>query len=150
MVQNTKETWVLVAQRGGARIFEIAGPGNALHLVQEIEHPQGKLKDRDLGSDEPGRGFDSHGGRHAFEAEQGPAARITEQFAKHLATLLDDARARKRYTRLVLVAEPHFLGILRAALTRDTGAAVIASLNKDLGHLDVHHIPAHLDAVLPG
>lgn len=149
MVQTTKGLWVLVAHRGGARLFEVTPRGNPWRLVEEIDHPEGRLQDRNLGSDEPGRGFDSHGARHSFEAEQGPAARIAQQFAKRLAATLDDAHGRRQFERLALVAEPHFLGLLRAALKPETAAAVHVSVNKDLGHLDMHQLSAHLADVLP-
>jgi len=141
-------TWILVAHRAGARLFENKGPGTGLAPVQDIPHPEGKLKSKDLGTDEPGRGFDSHGARHAFTQHQEPAAHVAEQFAKHLAGLLDDGRLKQRYSKLVLVAEPHFLGSLRAALTRETAALVSASLDKDLGKVDAHAMPKHLGSVV--
>ncbi len=137
-------TWVLVAHRGGARLFEGKGPGKGLSLLQDISHPEGRLKSKDLGSDTPGHMGDSHGTRHAFEQEQEPAAHVTEQFARKLAGVLDEGRVGKRYDRLVLVAEPHLLGILRAALSRETAALVTATVNKDLGHVDAHEMPRHL------
>jgi protein required for attachment to host cells len=143
------KTWILVAHRGGARLFEAKGSGGGLMLLQDIPHPEGKLKDKDLGSDEPGRGFDSHGARHAFQQEQGPAARIAEQFAKHLAALLDDGRVGHRFQRLVLVAEPHLLGLIRAALPQETAAMVDKTINKDLGHVSVHELPGHLEGAVP-
>ena len=143
------DTWILVAHRGGARVFENKGPGQGLQLREDIPHPPGKLKSKDLGSDKPGRGVDSHGARTSFQQEQEPAAHLAEQFAKRLAALLDDGRLQQRYSRLVLVAEPRFLGILRAALSRETAALVTAAVNKDLAHVDAHELPKHLEGVVP-
>jgi len=67
-----RSTWVLIAHLGGARILENKGPGKGLILLQDIPHPEGKLKSRDLGSDEPGRSFDSHGARHSIKQEVAP------------------------------------------------------------------------------
>lgn len=141
-------TWILVAHRGGARLFETEGAAGGLTLVQDVAHPEGRMQDRELGSDEPGRGFDSHGSRHAFQQEQGPAARVTEQYAKHLAKLLDDGRVTHRYRKLVLVAEPHFMGLMRAALSSETASLVTAAINKDLGHVSVHELPSHLEGIV--
>lgn len=141
-------TWILVAHRGGARLFESKQPGEDLSLLHDIPHPEGRLKSKDLGTDKPGRSVDSHGTRHAFVQEQEPAAHVTEQFSKQLSGLLDDGRTQHRYSNLVLVAEPHFLGILRAALSRETAALVTAVVNKDLGHVEPRDIPKHLsDAI---
>ena len=138
-------TWILVAHRGGARLFENKGPGKGLNLVHDIPHPEGRLKNKDIGADKPGRSFDSRGqSRHSLSSEQEPTAHLAEQFAKHLSTLLDDGRNRQRYAKLVLVAEPRFLGSLRAALSSPTAALVTATLGKDLGGVEPHNMPRHL------
>jgi protein required for attachment to host cells len=144
-----KNTWVLIAHRGGARVFENKGPGKGLILLQDIPHPEGKLKSKDLGSDEPGRSFDSHGARHSFEQEVGPAAHVSEVFARQIAGILEEGRVGHRYGRLVLVAEARFLGILRAALSRETSTLVTATVNKDLGHVETQEVSKHLQDVLP-
>lgn len=142
-------TWVLVAHRGGARLFENKGPGKGLNLLHDIPHPEGRLKNKDIGADRPGRSFDSRGqSRHSLSSEQEPTAHVAEQFAKHLSTLLDDGRNQQRYAKLVLVAEPRFLGSLRAALSSPTAAMVSASLGKDLGGIEPHNIPGHLAGTL--
>ena len=143
-----KNTWVLIAHRGGARIFEYKGPGKGLFLVQDIPHPEGKLKSKDLGSDEPGRSFDSHGARHSFEQEVGPAAHVADVFARQLAGILEEGRVGHRYGKLLLVAEARFLGILRAALSHETSVLVAVTVNKDLGHVETQEVPKHLQDVL--
>lgn len=140
-------TWIVVAHRGGARVFEAAKSDQGLKMLHDIAHAQGKLKDKDLGTDRPGRGIDSHGARTSFEQEQGLAAHVTEQFARELGALLDAGRIQKRYDKLVLVAEPHFLGILRAALSHET-AALVTAVNKDLGHLDPRELARHLEGIV--
>jgi protein required for attachment to host cells len=44
----------------------------------------------------------------------------------------------------VLVAEPRFLGNLRAALSTPTAALVTATVGKDLGGVELHNMPKHL------
>ena len=142
MINNT---WILVAHRGGARIFENKGPGKGLNLLHDIPHPEGRLKNKDIGADKPGRSIDSHGpGRHSLSSEQEPTAHVTEQFAKQLSTMLDNGRNQQRYGKLVLVAEPRFLGSLRAALSTPTAALVMATVGKDLGSVELHNMPKHL------
>jgi protein required for attachment to host cells len=142
MINNT---WILVAHRGGARLFENKGPGKGLNLLHDIPHPEGRLKNKDIGADKPGRSIDSHGpGRHSLSSEQEPTAHVTEQFAKQLSTMLDDGRHQQLYGKLVLVAEPRFLGSLRAALSTPTAALVMATVGKDLGSVELHNMPKHL------
>jgi protein required for attachment to host cells len=142
-------TWILVAHRSGARLFENAGPGKGLKLVEAILHPEGRLKNGEIDSDKPGRAFDKvGGGRHSMSTEQEPIQRIAQIFAKQLGEKLEKGRAQNRYSKLVLVAEPRFLGELRAALDAPTAALVSATLDKDLigtEDRDVHH---HLENLI--
>lgn len=140
-------TWILVAHRGGARILENTGSGQNLNLLRDIPHPQGGLKSKDIGSDRPARGVHRHGGRTTFQQEQEPPAHLAEVFARQLAGLLDDGRLKRRYGRLVLVAEPRFLGMLRAALSRATDELVIATVNKNLGYLETRELQKYLEGM---
>jgi len=138
--------WILVAHRSGARLFENRGPGKGLELLKTVEHPAGKLRRHDIDSDKHGRSFDRRGGgRHAYSAEQDPTAHIAEQFAKQLTQLLDEGRTQQRYAQLVLVAEPRFLGVLRASMAAPTAALVVATLDKDLGNTDARELPKFLE-----
>jgi protein required for attachment to host cells len=128
--------------------FRVIDPNKAIVGVENYLYATSQLKSKDLGSDEPGRSFDSHGARHSFQQEVGLAAQVAEVFAKQLAVMLEEGRVGKRYGRLVLVAEAHFLGILRAVLSRETSALVMASVNKDLGHVKTHEMSKHLQDVL--
>lgn len=142
-------TWILVAHRAGARLFENDGPGKGLRRIEEIAHPAGRLENRQIGSDKPGRSFDSHGtGRHALGKEQDPAETLAREFARELTARLEHGRVRNAYARLVLVAEPRFLGMLRSALSPQTQALVGATLDKDLGGVSDHDLPKHLGGVV--
>ena len=137
-------TWILVAHRGGARLFE-GSRANGLQLVEEIHHPEGRLKNGEINSDKPGRAFDKlGGGRHSMSKEHEPKEQVALRFAKHLATVLEKGRTDQRYARLVLVAESRFLGALRAALSPHTAALVGASVDKDLGGVNDHDLASHL------
>lgn len=143
------KTWILVAHRGGARLFENCGPGKGMELLQNIDNPAGKLKNQEINSDKPGRSFDRRGGgRHAYSAEQDPITHVAEHFAKQLGALLEDGRTEQRYSRLVLVADPRFLGLLRSSLPAQTAALVSATLDKDLGGIEPRDLPRHLENVV--
>lgn len=142
-------TWILVANRAQARLFESPGPGKGPRLVREIEHPEGRLATHELGSERPGRSYDSHGpGRHAMGKEHDAAEQTAIRFAKRLSLLLEEGRTRNQFTKLVLVAEPRFLGQLRDALSRETATRLAASLDKDLPGIGAQDLARHLDSVI--
>lgn len=129
-------TWILTANRSNASLFESDWPGKSMRRLQDIPHPQGGMQNREMGTDKPGRSFDSFGqGRHAMSTEQEPTEHIAQQFAGELAELLNKGRVAHAYDKLVLIAEPKFLGILRAALDKNTASLVVQTVNKEL--LDV-------------
>jgi len=142
-------TWILVAHRGGARLFENLGPGKGMQLVEDIPHPEGRLKSGEINADKPGRAFDSFGnGRHSMSQEHEAAEQVSLMFARHLCDKLEKARAENRFGKLVLVAEPRLLGELRGALDKPTAALVSATLDKDLAGIDNRDIPKHLGKLI--
>ena len=59
-------TWILVAHRSGAQLFERQGRKD-LNLLQDIPHTERQLTDSELYTDKPGRAFDRAGkGRHCL------------------------------------------------------------------------------------
>jgi protein required for attachment to host cells len=145
----SKTTWILVANRAGARLFENSGPGMGLSFKQEFPHSEGRLKNQEITSDRQGQGPDTRGGgHHSYESAVEPVEHLAQQFAKHLAQQLEHGRTEKRYEQLILVAEPRFLGHLRAALSSPILALVIASVDKDLGDIDARDLAGHIERVL--
>jgi len=142
-------TWIVVAHRAGARIFAHKGRTSGLQLVEEIAHPEGRLRNRDIDADEPGRTHDRFGAhRHAVTPEHSAVERETERFAKTVAEHLEHGRTDHRFQKLALVAEPRLLGVLRDKLDAPTAALVTGTVERDLMHIPEHELPAHLAPVL--
>lgn len=143
-------TWVLVAHRAGARIFENDGRGTGLSLVRELSNEEARLKDIELESDKHGRTFDRFGpGRHAVERQESHHERAAANFARTLAGALDEGRTAGSFAQIVLVAEPRFLGMLRAALSDPTAKQIKTELRKDLAGVSEHELPKHIDGLIP-
>lgn len=145
----SQNTWILVAHRAGARLYSRAAPDHGLRLEARIDHPEGRLRNRDLDADTGGRTFDRQGGhRHAMESEHSPVEHVTDQFVKVLADKLRDGRIANHYAHLVLVAGPKLLGKLRDALDDPTAAKVVQSLDRDFGELTDPEVERHLEEAL--
>jgi protein required for attachment to host cells len=101
---------------------------------------------RELASDRPGRSFDSEGqGRHAMGQPVDAHEQERIRFAKTVATRIDEARKKDRFDRLVLVAEPRFLGHLRQGLSSATRQRLTTELQKNLADAD----PGSIREALP-
>jgi protein required for attachment to host cells len=145
------KTWILVAHDAGARFFENDGPGRGLELVEEVDHPEGRERDRQFDADRPGRSFRKNAAdprRAAMSRSESAHDRAVSDFARAMARRLQHARTENRYDRLVLVAPPRFLGLLRSALDGPTAQLVTASLDKDLASHKESELIEHLGEVI--
>jgi protein required for attachment to host cells len=144
-------TWILVAHEAGARLFANDGIGNGLALVESIDHPEGRARDGDFVSDRPGRSFRKNSAdprRASMSQSEGPHDRAVSDFARELADKLRHARVQNQFDRLVLVAPPRFLGLLRSSLDGPTSQLVIASIHKDLATSKEAELMKHLGEVI--
>ncbi len=137
-------TWILLADRSIAKLFESKGPGKPLQHVQDILHPEGHLHNQDIVSDRPGRTSTSFGKKHGFSGHHTPVENVAHQFALRLADFLNGGRNAHSYEKLVLVAEPGFLGELLNALNDQTAKLVSKTIKKDLMHLKTGEFQQYL------
>jgi len=138
-------TWILVADAWGARIFMTFDSGRALQLLQRFSHAQSRAMEADLVSERPGSGRSS---THAMPFSKEPHKNHKEleavEFAGVLNDYLLDAAQKQQFASLVLVAPPHFLGILRAELDPALTRMISASVPKDLIYMDELTIREHV------
>lgn len=144
-------TWVVVADSTRARIFNAESSSAALCELEELGSPEGRLHDRDITSDLPGRSFDSNkaGGRHAMEPTTDPKHELALEFARTIARHIESGRVNHTFEQLVIVAAPTFLGLLRDQLTQACRKLVAFELNKNLVQQTPEAIRAHLPNLLP-
>lgn len=142
-------TWILVANSSRARIYENHGVGRGIEPVKGADFANEVRHDRDTYSDRPGRVQDSAGpGRHAMERPTGAKQQNVVSFARSLTTYLQEQRHKGAFDRLVLIAEPTFLGHLRSGLAKPVSAALHAEIAKDLTRETDSGLAAHLQSVL--
>jgi protein required for attachment to host cells len=148
-------TWVVVADSSAARIFVASSPTGALDEVESYANAEGRTHERELGTDNPGRAFDSTGSaRHAMEQKVSPRQHEVIAFAKLIGDRMHQARAKNQIGRLILVAPPEFLGHLRGALDVETRRVVEREFNLNVVRMRPEEIRAHLPeklySALPG
>lgn len=139
-------TWVVVADRAIARIFEQCGGADGdLHAVTTLRHPESRERMSDAVSDGPGsfRGG-AITGSESGEPNQNHEHRTADAFAREVATYLDGASQRSSFARLVLISAPMFLGSLRSQLSPPVRKVVELEVAKDYTHLDGSEIQTHL------
>lgn len=138
-------TWIVTADSSRARIFTVETSRGPLRELDVLLHPEARLHEQDLTTDLPGRAFDSVGeGRHAMGQSVTPKEHEAITFAKEVADYLDKARSEGRYHKLLLVAAPRFLGLLRQNLSAATSGLVGEEIDKNLVQHSAEDIRKHL------
>ena len=142
------KTWIIVAGASGARLFKV--DRGELRLVQQHANPKGRARDHELVSDRPGRveKGKGHHVRSALDPRTTPHDAETLRFARKLGLVLDEARGRKAFEWLAIIAAPHFLGVLLPQLSRRVSDAVIAIIDKDYVRVPGHQLHALLTDAL--
>ncbi len=132
-----QRTWVLVCDASKGRLFRVGPSRKDWELVRELEHPEGRAKGRDLVTDRPGRKQSGSPQRPAMEPTTEAHEVESERFAHSIAKLLDHGLAVNSYAQLILIAPPHFLGLLRSVISPSVAKHVGLTFDKDYTGLDV-------------
>lgn len=138
---NYMATWLLVGNASRARLFETQARPKTATLIKEFLHPPSREKGEDLASDRAGhfqaeaQGMEgtTHG---AFNEATSPKEYEHERFAIELAKELNDGRTQNQFDNLLVVASPHFHGLLNQHLNNHVAKMVTVHVNKDYTDLD--------------
>jgi protein required for attachment to host cells len=136
--------WVVICDGRKALILENQGDEKYPNLRKKELHEQNEAPARDLGTDRPGRVYESVGaGRSAVEQPDlhEEAERV---FIANLADHLHAAVAAHSERRLVIVAPPRALGRFRNACSPAVRKSIVAELNKDWVNEPIEKIESRL------
>jgi protein required for attachment to host cells len=136
---------IVVADESEAQFFDAASANANLALVDKFENPAARLHDRDLDSDRPGRVLSSvTSGRSDVGGDRSTRRSSHEDFARRIAEQIERGRNAHEFDRLVLIAGPRMLGLIRDAMSAPARQLVVAEVAKDLVHSDEQAIREHL------
>jgi protein required for attachment to host cells len=143
-------TRIVVADRTRARLLEANQQGPLLELEERelLADDTPRKKNHDLVTDAFG---ERHGGAFRTGSDTGSAdyhREAAETFAREIARHLEAEANRNEFDRLVLCAEPRFLGFLRGALATRVGNLVVGEVHKDLARAPLEDIRGHVLAAL--
>lgn len=141
--------WILVADEARARTFTADKPVDPMVEINSMTSPEAKLRDQDLVSDKPGRVIGgSDQSKHGVGEKSEHKEQYAVRFAKEIGSYLDDNLRDKSFGKLILVAAPHFLGLLRKELSKEVEAVISLQLDKDLSNMETEEIREHLPKYL--
>lgn len=138
---------IVVADSTRARIFSRDTVKLPLKEIETMAHPEGRMHERDMVSDLPGKVAGKGGaGDHTTEDKVKPKEQEVIEFAKRIADYLDAARKANKLNHLYIISPPAFLGELRSQLNSETAAKIALEVNKNLTQHSVEDISNHLSA----
>lgn len=136
------DTLILVADGGKMLLFRNEGDADYPRFERIAEAESENPADREQKNDAPGRTI-SGGRRSAYEETD--FHRLAEaEFARAAAVVLDRAVDERQVEKLVVVADPRTLGVLREHYTPRVARLVTAEVAKDL----VKHPVAEIERLL--
>ena len=125
-------TWIVVADGGKARVFE-----------ERERH--GELKELPTWHEEHGGEDVSHAHRHTTHTSANTPKQAAEaEFLQGLAKAIDAAARKKAFDKLVLMAPPKAMGVLRDALKTEASSRIELTDAHDRTHEDARALKAHL------
>ena len=139
---------VVVADAARARIFARAKKFSPLQEDTVLTHPESRLRRQDLVSDRPGTVHESSAfGESDASEPTDPKRNEATLFARELSEHLQGLRAKSSIEGITLVAEPRFLGLLRAALDDATTKLVIKEVGASLTRESIEQIQQRIDQI---
>jgi protein required for attachment to host cells len=138
-------TWVVMANARSAKVIAHRGLGKGLCVVSGKTWNAPEVR---LPHDKAGIGHSSVGPGVAAVEQTDPQDVSDARFAKNVMDQVAKAHGEKQFERLILIAGPHMLGLLRTHLDPALRAALVGELPKDLSSQPLSAVEAHLGELI--
>jgi len=136
--------WFVIADGGRARFVECTQEGR-FRTVSSFLSTNLHKQSRDLGTDRPGRVYESHDSRrHGIDPRHDLHDAEKEDFVGLVIGEIESERMANSFDQFVLVAPPKVLGEFRRALPDKLTSVLSSTLQKDLTNTPDQDLAAHL------
>jgi protein required for attachment to host cells len=136
--------WVVVCDGAKALVLKNDGDIRAPNLKTVQVFEQKDLATHVIGTDAPGRTFNSVGSARSAVEQTDWHDQAERAFLTQLAQHLEEALASGKTKSLIIVASPRALGMIRPAYSQAVKGAVRIEVDKDLIKMPVHEIEKRL------
>jgi len=143
-VKIRRGDWVVVCDGAKALVLENVGNASVPSLMTKEVYQQEDPKTHELGTDAPGRAFNSVGEIRSAMEQTDWHDQAERAFLEDLAGRLDAAVTAGETKAVIMVAPPRALGVLRKAYSPHLRGALRAEVDKDFVRMPVHEIEKHL------
>lgn len=131
-------TGIVACLASEARVWLSTSRSDDWSEIKHIKNPAAALREQDIAADRPGRAFDSFGsGRHAMSPKQTGHERQLQLFATDLSRYINESVAHNTFSKVILIAGPRLLGMVRDGLSKTASRALVLEVAKNPDSLDV-------------
>ena len=129
---------IVVADERQASFYDAVTPKSPLTERASLHNGRSGKRDIEMETDRPGRRFGgtgaggTEGHHHGVTGEKSTVHHELTLFAKEVARKIETDRARNEFDRLVLMAGPKMLGLLRQSLSNPTQSMLAGEISKDI------------------
>lgn len=129
---NLPVRWYVISDRVSSVVY--VDVNHEFRFLNRLTNDDARLTEQELDSDKPGRGFSSAGGgtiHHSLDRTFKHHEKVAADFSRVIARHLELGLSEGSYQELVLVSEPHFLGLIKSHLTPRVEKTVMAEIGKE-------------------
>jgi len=144
-----KKIYIVLANSISASFYVVSNKERHFNLVKKLNHPEGLLKESELNSDKAGhyqKGGNERGGSLAEPTSHKELAK--EHFAKSICEELEKDRVANAFDNIIIVAEPHFFGLINKEASKQIQKLIRFHLPKDYTHYSEKDLKIQLEEVL--
>ncbi|MCR9192271.1 MAG: host attachment protein [Gammaproteobacteria bacterium] len=136
--------WIMLANSNDCRIYEYDHRHKHLALIDEIAHPEHRLKLSSWTTDSPGkyRSGNNHG---SYEPEVSPLEVSVDDFAREMARRLDEGRNKHAFEDVTLVMSSKMEGLLFKHMNKHTKALIERIVQKNMNFMSEHELSAYVE-----
>jgi protein required for attachment to host cells len=140
-------TWVVVADGRKGLILRNAGDATIanLKLIEQVDAEK-VPRTSDMGTDKPGRSVEAGTGRHSAMEQTDWHDRAEQDHARVVAAAVDRHCQAGEMGRLIVVAPPRTLAVLRDSFSASVKQKIVEEVAKDLTKHPIHEIERLLHA----
>jgi protein required for attachment to host cells len=138
---KSSRIWVLVADGARARFLRYEGRKQGAVTIDDQVFSAKVEPSRKIGSDRPGRTFDSKGsGRHAIEPRIDLHEEKERQFLADVVRKLEEAFHGNAFDEVLIIAPPKALGVIRTLMSDRLRTGVKGEIDGDYTRYDDQNI----------
>ncbi|MFT7009756.1 MAG: protein required for attachment to host cells [Colwellia sp.] len=141
--------WVIVGDSARARFYKTKNATSDFQEFQTLIHNESRMQEQELTSDRSGNSHDTAGmSRFNINPDQNTKQKESEKFAHEIASYLEKSRTDNKFSQLVVVAAPKFLGQLRHELSDSCKRMIVSEYDKNISHIRTSDLRTHLPSKL--